>query len=277
MKSNFFVASMMTAIFFAAAVTSCNSKEEGDNNSLKEDIVATLKAHGGLGEFAEALNGVDFSTINSDELTVFAATDGVFGKSSKSSGETQCEAKIERHIVEGTFELKDSLRLTSLDGTPLLVTIIGGRTYINGLELVEEVPVGENVVYVVESAICTDVVSIPVEGSYIGTLTRSEYDEFVLPGGDSIKNVATRRITLELLEGKFIYTYNDALPSASGLGTYSIQYDKIIFRDERQNAEIWTLNGEYKYVFENKSVLRFSKFSDFVLYEYELVKVLSQY
>jgi hypothetical protein len=50
-------------------------------------------------------------------------------------------------------ELSDSLQLTALDGTLLLVTVNMGQVYVNGMKLGNEISVGKSVVHIVEGAI----------------------------------------------------------------------------------------------------------------------------
>ena len=154
----------LVAVFF-----SCNSKQIEDNPVLadaKKEIVDALRTYSGLSTYAKELDNMEFDIIK--DVTVFAATDDVY---TKSDTKNTCDVYIGRHIVEGKYvsaALTDSMQLHSLDGTILLVTIIDGRIYINGVELVDEIPAGNNVVYIVESAICTETIApeqdVPVTG-----------------------------------------------------------------------------------------------------------------
>jgi len=60
---------------------------------------------------------------------------------------------LKRHIVEGQYSqsaLTDSLRITALDGTILLVTIIDGVYYVNGIEIGTEIPADNSIAYIID-------------------------------------------------------------------------------------------------------------------------------
>jgi hypothetical protein len=158
--------------------------------------------------------------VKAAELTVFAATNDAYGNSALRSAEeeTGCEyVEIDRHIVEGKYtrsELTDSLFLTALDGTRLLVTRMGERIYINGVELVDAIPVGDHMVYIVENAICTEPQTpekpvVPVTGVIVNQPVlsietgKTEYVSVtVLPMNASEQRITWRNSMPEVVEMK---------------------------------------------------------------------------
>ena len=120
------------------------------------------------------------------------------------------------------------------------------------------------------------------DGIYTGTFT-VEYPVDIMREGWN--NNGT--VTLELKNGKYIYTSD--IPPKSCSGTYSKSNDKIIFDRDRGieypdlhivppnfDINLW-LNGEYEYSFD-RNRLKFSTSKDYAdtgkvgYYEYDLIK-----
>ena len=108
-------------------------------------------------------------------------------------------------------------------------------------------------------------ISKPItDGTYSGTFTVTYGSE---------KNTGVTTVKFE--NGKYTCTGNPNRIPAGGSGTYSINGNKITFRDEN----IWTaefnwrliLNGEYDFTFDGKK-LKFSTGTDGNHYEYNLKK-----
>lgn len=149
-------------VAFVLVVYSCSNKvSEDESLRPKEIILKALSTHNELSDFSTAFNDVNFSLIKANELTVFAVPNGFFNDPVlRSSSTNPCDDKIiDRHIIAGQYtqvDLTDSLFLTSIDGTILLITINEGRIFINGAELTDLIPAGENAIFIVDKAIpCT--------------------------------------------------------------------------------------------------------------------------
>jgi len=146
---------IIAAIICAAAFTSCNEATNELKMSSAEEqknaVITTLSTRSDLSDFVDELKDTDFSDLEAEELTVFAVMNCYL------TSETQCDPIIvKRHIVAGKYtrsELSDSLQLTALDGTLLLVTVSTGQIYVNGMKLGNEISVGKSVVHIVEGAI----------------------------------------------------------------------------------------------------------------------------
>jgi len=123
--------------------------------SEKETILEELNKNDDLSEFVAALEQLDLAGINAEELTVFALKNSGMGKSSiKAAGDDEFD--IMRHVVSGKYpksSLTDGQQLTALDGTTLTIIIMGGRIYVNGVELGAEITTGGSVVYIVEQTL----------------------------------------------------------------------------------------------------------------------------
>jgi uncharacterized repeat protein (TIGR02543 family) len=101
----------------------------------KKAVLAALGENSGLNEFAEALEALDFSDVDADELTIFAVQNSGMSKSALKSTDG---FDIKRHVVAGKYSkslLINGTELTSLDGSTLTIKIEGDKIYINGVEL----------------------------------------------------------------------------------------------------------------------------------------------
>jgi len=163
----------VAAFVFAAVFTSCNDKDEPKSpyELQKEAVIAALDKYSELSEFVAALQKIDFAEIQSDELTVFAVKNSGMSKSLTKATDDE-SVNIRRQIVKGKYaksSLKDSLYLTALDGSTLLVRNTSGKISINGVELGEEISIGTSVAFVVEKAIPATAppVNIPVSGVFL--------------------------------------------------------------------------------------------------------------
>ena len=157
-----FFSFILTIALFAAVLTSCNDKEIEEVPKLppseatqRDAIIAELDKNSNLSEFVELLKTLDIADISAKELTIFAVSNAGMSKSSVKSTEDE-EVVLKRHIVEGqypTSTLTDSLQITALDGTILLITIIEGVYYVNGIEIGTEIPLDNSIAYVVDMAL----------------------------------------------------------------------------------------------------------------------------
>ena len=153
MKKVFFPIFAVT-IMMMAAFTSCDDKEDNKltpAEEQKEAVVAALEKNSDLSEFSVGLSALNFANIETDKLTVFAVKNSGMSKSAlKATGD---DVNMLRQIVKGNYSkssLTDGLQLTALDGTTLTITVMGGRVYINGVELGDEISAGSSVAYIVE-------------------------------------------------------------------------------------------------------------------------------
>ena len=121
----------------------------------RDAIIAELDKNNNLSEFVELLKTLDVADINADKLTIFAVSNAGMSKSSVKSTEDE-GVVLKRHIVEGQYPpttLTDSLQITALDGTILLITIIDGVYYVNGVEIGTEIPADNSIAYIVDMAL----------------------------------------------------------------------------------------------------------------------------
>jgi uncharacterized surface protein with fasciclin (FAS1) repeats len=149
---------MVTALF-AAVLTSCEQKEENPkltpSEVQRDAIIAELSKNNNLSEFVELLKTLDISSVNAEEFTIFAVNNAGMSKSSLKSA-VDDGVVLKRHIVEGQYSqsaLTDSLQITALDGTILLVTIIDGVYYVNGVEIGTEIPADNSIAYIIDMAL----------------------------------------------------------------------------------------------------------------------------
>ena len=150
MSRKIFSIIMVTALF-AAVLTSCEQKEENPkltpSEVQRDAIIAELSKNNNLSEFVELLKTLDISSVNAEEFTIFAVNNAGMSKSSLKSA-VDDGVVLKRHIVEGQYSqsaLTDSLQITALDGTILLVTIIDGVYYVNGVEIGTEIPADNSI------------------------------------------------------------------------------------------------------------------------------------
>jgi len=158
MSKNFFSIIVMTAVF-AAVLTSCEQKEENPKLTppevQRDAIIAELSKNNNLSEFVELLKTLDVTDIDADKLTIFAVSNAGMSKSSLKSAADN-DVVLKRHIVEGQYStstLTDSLQITALDGTILLITIFDGVYYVNGIEIGTEIPADNSIAYIVDMAL----------------------------------------------------------------------------------------------------------------------------
>jgi len=159
MNRQFFSLIVATALF-AAVLTSCEQKKEVDpeltpSEVQKDAIIAELSKNSNLSEFVELLKTLDIADIDAEELTIFAVSNVGMSKSSLKSTADD-DVVLKRHIVEGQYSqtaLTDSLQITALDGTILLITIIDGVYYVNGIEIGTEIPADNSIAYIVDMAL----------------------------------------------------------------------------------------------------------------------------
>ena len=159
MNLKFFSFIVATALF-AAVLTSCEEKETGPSKLTpsevqRDAVIAELNKNSNLSEFVKLLKTLDVADVNTENLTIFAVSNAGMSKSSvKSAGDN--DVVLKRHIVEGQYlpsTLTDSLQITALDGTILLITIIEGVYYINGIEIGTEIPADKSIAYIVDNAL----------------------------------------------------------------------------------------------------------------------------
>jgi hypothetical protein len=108
-----------------------------------------------LSEFVGLLKTLNIADIETDRLTVFAVRNAGMNKSALKSAADD-GVVLGRHIVEGNhtkLSLTDSLKITALDGTILLITIIDGVYYVNGIEIGTEIPADNSIAYIVDMAL----------------------------------------------------------------------------------------------------------------------------
>ena len=149
----------MFATLFAAVLTSCEQKEENPELTPSEvqkgAIIAELSKSNNLSEFVDLLKTLDVTSVNTEEFTIFAVSNAGMSKSSLKSAVDE-GVVLKRHIVEGQYPqttLTDSLQITALDGTILLITIIDGVYYVNGIEIGTEIPADNSIAYIVDMAL----------------------------------------------------------------------------------------------------------------------------
>ena len=149
---------VMTAVF-AAVLISCEKKEENPeltpSEVQKDAIIAELSKNDNLSEFVELLKTLDISDVDTKEFTIFAVSNAGMSKSSLKSA-VDNGVVLKRHIVEGQYShtaLTDSLQITALDGTILLITIIDGVYYVNGIEIGTEIPADNSIAYIIDMAL----------------------------------------------------------------------------------------------------------------------------
>ena len=197
------VACLAASIIFIG----CGKDKNDDAKSQKEAVLAALDKKANLSEFAEALKALDFANVKSGALTIFAVQNGGMSKSLvKATGD---EFDVRRHIVEGKHELTDGAELTALDGTTLMVQVVGGKIYINGEELLgAEIQADKSVVYVVATALSVAVSGgrqkdpEKVTGSSSNLANCKEVvARFVLAGGSAIDVIRA-----PVVDGKFSLT-----------------------------------------------------------------------
>jgi len=158
MNKKFFSFLVFTALF-AAVLTSCEEKEADPNltpSEVQRDaIIAELSKNSNLSEFVGLLKTWDVADIHADKLTIFAVSNAGMSQSAlKSTADDGVVLK--RHIVEGQYSqtmLADSTQITALDGTILLITIIDGVYYVNGIEIGAEIPADNSIAYIVDMAL----------------------------------------------------------------------------------------------------------------------------
>ena len=157
MISRKFISLIAITALFAAVLTSCDREDESITDELipsglqKDAIIAELGKNKDLSEFVDLLKTLDVADMDVDGLTVFAVSNTGMGKS-----EPSANMVLKRHIVEGLYSkslLTDSLLLTALDGSMLLITIIEGNYYVNGVGLGAEIPADSSVAYIVDMAL----------------------------------------------------------------------------------------------------------------------------
>ena len=154
-----FFSFIVISALFASVLTSCEKKEEDPEHTpsemQKDAIIAELSKISNLSEFVDLLKTLDISGVNTEKLTIFAVSNAGMNKSSlKSTGDEGIV--LQRHIVEGQYSqsaLTDSLQITALDGTILLVTIIDGVYYVNGIEIGTEIPADNSIAYIIDMAL----------------------------------------------------------------------------------------------------------------------------
>ena len=142
----------------AAVFTFCDSDNEPKSSPSevqKEAVLAALGNKSDLSAFVEALKDLDFSDVDADELTIFAVQNSALPKSALKSTDNDGFI-IERHVVKGKHvksSLTEGKKLTALDGSTLTIKVEGGKIYVNGVELGEEILAGESVVFIVNKII----------------------------------------------------------------------------------------------------------------------------
>ena len=159
MDKQFFSLIVATALF-AAVLTSCEQKKEVDpeltpSEVQKDAIIAELSKNNNLSEFVELLKTLDITDINAEKLTIFAVSNAGMSKSSLKSTEDD-GVVLRRHVVEGQYlpsTLTDSVQITALDGTILLITIIDGVYYANGIEIGTDIPADNSIAYIIDMAL----------------------------------------------------------------------------------------------------------------------------
>ena len=147
------------AILMMPALTSCEDEKEATTSEVQKDtevqidaVVTELSKYDELSEFNTLLQELYIADIQTEEFTVFAIKNGGMDKSADEG------VNLRHHIVARKYSkssLIDRQQITALDGTVLRIVIMGGYVYVNGVELGEEIPVGNSVVYVVEEPITT--------------------------------------------------------------------------------------------------------------------------
>ena len=125
----------------------------------KEVIINELSHHKEVSEFTAMVSDLDVTDIKADELTVFAVENtGLSNGSDTKSAEVQ-DLNILRHFVVGAYPksaLKNGTSLTALDGTDLVVTIMGDQVFINGSKLGKEINAGKNIAFIVDKVLSTE-------------------------------------------------------------------------------------------------------------------------
>jgi len=157
--SKSFFSVIVCATLFVAVLTSCEKKEEGPkltpSEVQKDAIIAELGKNNNLSEFVELLKTLDITSVSAEKFTIFAVSNAGMSKSSLKS-EMDDGVVLERHIVDGQYSqttLTDSLQITALDGTLLLITIIDGVYYVNGIEIGTEIPADNSIAYIIDMAL----------------------------------------------------------------------------------------------------------------------------
>ena len=191
MNKCFFSLILMVALI-ATVVTSCdkdNKPPEPTTAEVERDAIVTrLNNESELSEFVDALQGLNLSNVQAEELTIFAVNNAGLGKSAlKSTGNE--ELVLQRHVVEGKYlraELTDSLRMSALDGSTLLVVILDGQIYINGVALGRDISVGNSIAFVVGAA-------FPTNSPQLGPVTGVglDSDSIALQAGSKTMLIAT--------------------------------------------------------------------------------------
>ncbi len=207
-------------VLCAVVFTSCDDKEEPKSlyELLKEEVITTLNKKTELSEFTAALQEIDFGAIQSEELTLFAVKNSGMNQSTTKAMNDE-SMNIRRQIVKGKYSkssLTDSLMLTALDGSGLLIRNTGGKIYINGVELGEEVQAGKTVAYVVDKA-------IPASEPIAPVLTTAEVTAITATGAIASGNITNAGTPAYTVRGFYYATVANPADSTkttvAGTGT----------------------------------------------------------
>ena len=143
---------ILSTALFAAVLTSCEKKEDSSKSSgaQRNALVSTLNKHDDLSKFVALLKELYVDDIKVEGFTVFAVTNEGMDKSIEEG------INLKRHMVASKY-LKSSLtngqQIVALDGTVLKIITMGGRVYVNGVELGDEIHASNSVAYIVEKPI----------------------------------------------------------------------------------------------------------------------------
>ena len=155
MNKHFFSVILITALF-AAILTSCDKKEDDlkptSSGAQRDALVASLSKYDELSEFVALLKELYVDDINVEGFTVFAVENEGMNESIEEG------INMKRHMLarnHSKSSLTNGQQLVALDGTVLKIIIMGGRVYVNGVELGDEIQVGNSVAYIVGKPITT--------------------------------------------------------------------------------------------------------------------------
>lgn len=138
----------VTNLIYTQASTQPVPKEVDDIAQAPRDLVQTVKANPDFATLMTALRAADLNGALSTAgpFTIFAPTNEAFKGLTgledmlKSENKERLASLLKAHIVAGAItanDLRDGQTLTTLDGEPLVVSVMNNKIRINGAEIAQ--------------------------------------------------------------------------------------------------------------------------------------------